>query len=278
MYATLRLITSEIPPQMSWPILFLSHLPCGRVDTNLPCATLPKDCTISWHSRTFTRTGGFLNISLRDSTFSVWLKVCWCRLSQKFPKEIPVPETNPAPWKRVIPCWYCNLSSCFLPGGSKFGLRECSWSLRYHWIFGRDCKVGLPPEITRFFHRGKRIQEIWLGMSFSPRKCWLWISDLSSVWFGNAFWSVFLLRMAVQSEDHAWEECWWDMVITIQDFILGEGAGCYHQKGSKVCVFGDYEFYRCGVPIPKYETRPLPLREWSDWWGGVRLDPQWGLW
>ena len=30
-------------------------------------------------------------------------------------------------------------------------------------------------------------------------------------------------------------------MITIQDFILGEGAGCYHQKGSKVCVFGDYE-------------------------------------
>lgn len=32
-----------------------------------------------------------------------------------------------------------------------------------------------------------------------------------------------------------------DTLITIQDFILGEGAGCYHQKGSKVCVFGDYE-------------------------------------
>lgn len=63
-------------------------------------------------------------------------------------------------------------------------------------------------------------------------------------------------------------------MITIQDFILDEGAGCYHQKGSKVRVFGDYEFYRCGVRIPKYETRPLTLREWSDWWGGVRLDPQ----
>ena len=35
-------------------------------------------------------------------------------------------------------------------------------------------------------------------------------------------------------------------MITIQDFILGEGAGCYHQKGSKVCVFGDSEL---GYPM-----------------------------
>lgn len=34
--------------------------------------------------------------------------------------------------------------------------------------------------------------------------------------------------------------------ITIQDLILGEGVGYYHQKGSKVCDFGDYELVDVG--------------------------------
>lgn len=107
MHATLRTLYIWNSPQMSWPILFLSHLPCGHVDTNLPCATLPKDCTISWHSRTFTRTGAeHWTSHCGNSTLHCVVDFFWCRLSQKASKRnIPVPETNPAPWKRVIPCW-----------------------------------------------------------------------------------------------------------------------------------------------------------------------------
>lgn len=99
-------------------------------------------------------------------------------------------------------------------GGSTFGLRECSWTLRNHWIFGRDCNCAdSPRNNTFFFPQGKRIQEIWLGMFFSPPSVdsGLLIYQLYDLgmFFGWFSYSEWQFKVKIMLGKNVGEICWY---------------------------------------------------------------------
>ena len=195
MYARLRIIFIWNSPKV------LAYL--FWANTHVPWATGPR--TALFHGTHAHSPGeGFLKIS--GSWWHLGCTVEDLVRLPKFPKKWPFLNLT----QHCEKGWFHagNLSSVFFDSGAR--------------IFGRDCKVVLPDSprntVTPFC-QGNRMHEIWLGMSKDTSQCCLWISDISTVCRDIFCW-VFLLKMPVQSEDHGWEEYWWDMVITIRDFIL----------------------------------------------------------
>lgn len=126
-------------------------------------------------------------------------------------------------------------------GGSTFGLRECSWTLRNHWIFGRDCNCAdSPRNNTFFFPQGKRIQEIWLGMFFSPPSVdsGLLIYQLYDLgmFFGWFSYSEWQFKVKIMLGKNVGEICWY--LDYHPRLHLGWRCRMLPPKGAKGVFFG----------------------------------------